>query len=177
MSGGDKWERVLIPFQKFRRAATQAEMWHLVDDSVEAEGTIDHQWARFRSDGQDGRWTNQALPYLLDIFPVALSRLERLGNEMLLQGRKSQASSDEAGDSTPFWFPTLALQADFRKELPREGVEWLYSHIQFRSITNGRTNINITILDIKGDVIVYTSQTGLIMNSSRNVGLIKKENL
>ena len=162
---GPGWRKVEIPYPDFRRAARQTEFYAFED--VRDEWAIVRQWARFRPGGKEGRWTNASVPYLIDLFPITLARMEVMANAEVR--REDTAAGRNTNESTPFWFPTLALQADYRKELPEEGVEWLYSQVVLRTLEKGRTIIDVTMMDEAGDSVAVAVQTGLVMAGARNL--------
>ena len=155
-----KWKKVEIPYPDFRRAAGQTDFFLLEDG--EGDDFVVHQWARFKPGGKKGRWTSASVPYLIDLFPITLARMEVMANAAINKG-------DSTAKSNPWWFPTLALHADFRKELPDEGVEWLYSKVALRTVESGRTIIDVTMMDEKGDLVAVAVQTGLVMAAARNM--------
>ena len=120
------------------------------------------QWVRFRPGGDaNGRWTNAAVVYLLDMFPMALDGLDSTAQEVESKVGKAKAKS---------WYPTVTLNIDVKKRLPPGGVEWLYSRIDTKVVSNGRTDLNVTILDQDGEVVAVGSQVGLVVSASRNLG-------
>ena len=76
-----------------------------------------------------------------------------------------------------FWYPTVTLNIDMKKHLPKEGVEWLYSRIVTKVVRGGRTDLDVTVLDENGEVIALSTQVGLVVSASRNVGSRKLEKL
>jgi hypothetical protein len=160
------WERVVLDYPDFSRAAAQAEIYCSTPRHGQVEAGIVDQWARLRPDGQVARWTNEALCFLTDIFPLALFRLQDVANAELAKAKKLEGSV--AWKAIPFWFPTVTLNIDFKKTLPKEGVEWLYSRITMKDVRNGRTDIDVVILDEQGEIVALASHVGLVVDGSRN---------
>lgn len=158
------WVRVSQRFSKFRRAWNHTEVFGPADTELRQRrwGIID-QWARFRPlgpKGGEGRWTDEAVAYLIDLSPLTLQGLEDAGT----------AAGYAADDGGPFWFPTVTLYVDFKKRLPpTTGVEWLYSRVTMKSIRNGRTDIDVVVLDERGEVVALATQVGLVVSASRNL--------
>ncbi|KAJ5458241.1 hypothetical protein N7475_009629 [Penicillium sp. IBT 31633x] len=153
------WTKLEPPFPEFRKAAAQIELYGPGPGETQQQRTgsmgID-QWARFRPGGDvNGRWTDAAVTYLIDM---------RVGGEAAQQKAK-------------FWYPTVTLNVDMKKHLPAEGVEWLYSRIETKVVRDGRTDLEVTVLDEAGDVIALSTQVGLVVSASRNVGTRKLEKL
>ncbi|KAJ6145296.1 hypothetical protein N7470_009191 [Penicillium chermesinum] len=138
------------------------------------EKLIGDQWARFRP-GQDekGRWTDAAVVYLTDMFPMMLDGLDRASKSAMAKAEKTS----EEGIKASFWYPTVTLNIDMKKHLPAEGVEWLFSRVVITSVRNGRTDLNVIILDEKGEVVAISTQVGLVVSASRNLGSRKMQKL
>ncbi|KAK2792585.1 hypothetical protein FQN52_003090 [Onygenales sp. PD_12] len=163
---GSLWKTSPPKHPDFRRASNNSKFYEPVDiRDAERKGITD-QWARLCPHGEKGgpgKWTPEAVAYLLDIFPEALGRLEN-------------DTAQAMGVAPPYWFPTLMLNIDFKKQLPKSGVQWLYSRITMKSIRNGRTDIEVVMLDEQGEVVAIANQTGLIMSSNRNTGAKGSDN-
>ncbi|KAJ5247049.1 hypothetical protein N7468_002032 [Penicillium chermesinum] len=186
------WTRTLPPFPEFRRAATHLEVYRPVKveagqglpqsvieqsnkfEEERGEKLIGDQWARFRP-GQDekGRWTDAAVVYLTDMFPMMLDGLDRASKSAMAKAEKTS----EEGIKASFWYPTVTLNIDMKKHLPAEGVEWLFSRVVITSVRNGRTDLNVIILDEKGEVVAISTQVGLVVSASRNLGSRKMQKL
>ncbi|KAH8698278.1 thioesterase-like superfamily-domain-containing protein [Talaromyces proteolyticus] len=152
------WKAVGSKFSKFRRVGNHTAIFGPAHG--DKLGIVD-QWARLRTVGPQGgrgRWTNEAAVVLIDLFPMALGGLDR-----------QAVYSTADGDATPpFWFPTVSLNIDFKKRLPTEGVDWLYSRVNMKTVRNGRTDIEVIMKDEAGDIVALGSQVGLVVGASRN---------
>ncbi|KAI2791467.1 hypothetical protein POX_c04328 [Penicillium oxalicum] len=171
------WTKLDPPYADFRRAASQLELYGPGKGQTQQQRTgtmaID-QWARFRPGGEaSGRWTDAAVVYLLDMFPMALEGFDTMS---------ATAVAKEKGEPVPesmanFWYPTVTLNIDMKKRLPREGVEWLYSRVVTKVVRDGRTDLEVTVLDEKGEVVALSTQVGLVVSASRNLGSRKWQKL
>ncbi|KAH6972398.1 thioesterase-like superfamily-domain-containing protein [Ilyonectria sp. MPI-CAGE-AT-0026] len=155
------WRRVRVPHPEFRKATSHVEV-HVAETASQpaSHRHLTDQWAALRwtdEDGRlvEGRWTNEAAAFLLDVFPTALTDLE------------AEATADDSV-TAPMWFPTLSLNIDFKKELPKDGAEWLFSRVTMKSIKNGRTDIEVVLMDESGELVALATQAGLVMSSARN---------
>ena len=109
-----KWVLLQPPYPKFRRATLQLELYG-PDPALGKPKVID-QWSRFRPGGdREARWTNEAVAFLVDMFPMALGGLTKV-------------------------------------------------------VRDGRTDLNVVILDEQGDVVALSTQVGLVLSASRNLG-------
>lgn len=151
------WVRTVAPFQDFRRAANHVELFG-PKPSRSGVGVVD-QWARF-CPGSDtsARWTNEGVAYLVDMFPMALGWFDTMAQE------------EEGTLPAKNWYPTVTLNVDFKKRLPPEGVEWLYSRVQTKKVRGGRTDLDVVVMDPDGDVVALCTQVGLVVSSARNIG-------
>lgn len=115
------------------------------------------QWARFRPGGDaSARWSNEAVAFLTDMFPMALDGFDTI--------------SDSETGLAKYWYPTVTLNIDLKKRLPTPGPEWLYSRVQTKVVRDGRMDIDVVVLDEEGDVVALATQVGLVVSASRNVG-------
>lgn len=171
------WTKLEPPFPEFRKAAAQIELYGPGPGDMQQQRTgsmgID-QWARFRPGGDvNGRWTDAAVTYLIDMFPMALDGFDT----MSATAAAKESGGEAAQQKAKFWYPTVTLNVDMKKHLPAEGVEWLYSRIETKVVRDGRTDLEVTVLDEAGDVIALSTQVGLVVSASRNVGTRKLEKL
>ncbi|KAJ5180460.1 hypothetical protein N7492_003670 [Penicillium capsulatum] len=171
------WVKLDSPYPEFRRAAAQLELYGPGDGQAQQRNkqsmAID-QWARFRPNGDvNGRWTDSTIPYLIDMFPMALD-----GFDTMSANAEARAKGESVPEKTAkFWYPTVTLNIDLKKHLPAEGVEWLYSQVVTKVVRDGRTDLNVTVLDENGDVVALSTQVGLVLSASRNLGTRKMEKL
>lgn len=171
-TGPTKWS-------KFRTVEKQCITFSPTNEYKSA-GALD-QWARLRTVSsttgkkEHGRWTNDTLGFLSDWLPVGL---EEIGIKALesAQSKSSLSSSSSSSSASaskkpevpPFWFPTVALNVDFKKSLPAEGVEWIYSRVVIKSVQNGRMDIEAILMDEQGDIVALCSHVGLVVDIARN---------
>ncbi|KAG2412614.1 hypothetical protein HFD88_010171 [Aspergillus terreus] len=154
-----EWERQAAPYASFRRVTQQVELYGPAAGRG-TRGVID-QWARFTPGGRrDARWTNAAVAFLMDMFPMALDGFDAM----------SSAATEEETRHKPKWYPTVTMNIDFKKRLPPGGVPWLYSRVHSKRVVNGRMDLDVVVLDEAGDVVALGSQVGLVVSASRNVG-------
>lgn len=171
------WMKLDPPFPEFRRAAAQLELYGPGKGEAQQQRTgtmaID-QWARFRPGGdRKGRWTDAAVVFLLDMFPMALDGFDTMSATAAAKAKGEKVPEQKA----KFWYPTVTLNIDMKKHLPAEGVEWLYSRIVTKVVRDGRTDLDVMVLDQDGEVIALSTQIGLVVSASRNVGSRKMEKL
>ncbi|KAJ5088235.1 hypothetical protein N7456_011851 [Penicillium angulare] len=164
-----EWIRLNSRYPDFRLAEGQIEIYGPGNGGVQQKRhgrmAID-QWVRFRPNGdKEGRWTDPAVVYLLDMFPMALDGLDVVASSGAV-GDTENAAQGKAKS----WYPTVTLSLDLKKRLPPAGVEWLYSRIETKVVKDGRTDLNVTVLDQDGEVVAAGAQVGLVVSASRNTG-------
>ena len=173
-------------FSKVRRAVQNLQI-HLVrpdkrpapDPKTGRSRAVVEQWVRFAPktssmNGATGRWTNDALGLLVDMFPQIVEGYVNPFAEEAALGQHSQAELEHfLASNRPqetYWYPTLALNLDVKKLLPEEGVEWLFVRVRAKSIRNGRFDLEIEVWDEAGELVATSVHASLIMDISRNVG-------
>lgn len=171
------WHKINPPFPEFRKAAAQIELYGPGDGAAQQGrngGMRIDQLARFRPGGDiNGRWTDAAVAYLIDTFPMAIEGFDNMAAAAV--ARENEGSVEE--QQVKFWYPTVTLTVDMKKHLPAQGVEWLYSRIVTKVVRYGRTDLEVTVLDENGEVVALSTQVGLVVSASRNVGTRKLEKL
>ncbi|KAL2812019.1 thioesterase-like superfamily-domain-containing protein [Aspergillus cavernicola] len=110
-----------------------------------------NQWARFKPGGEVARWSNESLMFLVDLFPAVLDRMG-----MAIEGG-------------PFWYPTVTMNIDLKTRLPLDGMEWLHSRVATRMLRGSRADLEVLILNAKGELVATSSQVALVVDASRNV--------
>lgn len=66
------------------------------------------------------------------------------------------------------WYPTLLLNLDVKKALPEEGVKWLFSRVQAKQIKNGRYDLEVCLLDAKGELVAVSHHVVYAVSAERN---------
>lgn len=159
----EAWTKQDSPFAEFRKATTQVEIFGVDGVRGKRRNGIVDQWSRLRPEGEVTRWSNEGVVFLTDMFPMALD-----GFDKMAAGTESESGG--AGPTANFWFPTVTLSIDLKKRLPVAGEEWLYSRVVTKAVRDGRTDLDVTILDAKGEVVALSTQIGLVVSASRNIG-------
>lgn len=78
-------------------------------------------------------------------------------------------NSGSKNQRAKFWYPTLVLNLDIKKSLPKEGIEWLFVRVYTKQIKNGRFDLEVIICDAEGDIIALSHHSCLILGSERNI--------
>ncbi|KAL2864049.1 thioesterase family protein [Aspergillus lucknowensis] len=138
-------------------------------------GMVIDQWARLTPEAGEKapRWTNEAVVCLADVFLAALGRLAAM--ELFGSSSAAAAGGGEGKEPGPtplvgFWYPTVALNIDLKSRLPEDGVEWLYSRVETKTVRGGRADIEAVIMTEEGEVVALSNQVALVVDSARYVG-------
>ena len=164
------------PFPKFRRAAMNVQMY-LVKPSarpVDRAKSIGDQWIRFVPlQKPDGRWTNDSLGFLVDLFPQII---EQYINPIAEDAAVTETDMDrlrkivkENEPKARYWYPTLVLNLDVKKLLPEEGVDLLFVRVQAKTIRNGRFDLDVSVWDQQGEMVAHSMHASLVLDASRNI--------
>ena len=179
--------RASDPFPQFRRAAQNIQMFLVQpskrtppDTSTGRHRAMQDQWVRFTpktpsldpSRNITGRWTNDALGFVVDMFPQIVESYVNPFVEEAAISRHSQREMQQFLRSNEprarYWYPTLALNLDVKKLLPEEGVEWLFVRVKAKAIKNGRFDLDIEVWDEQGELVASSVHASLVMDASRN---------
>lgn len=172
------WRRAIPPFVQFRKATGHLEVYGPERPPVSRgdKPPVVDQWARFRPGGDaGGRWTNEAVAYLVDMFPAALQGFDGMASSGSSSGSSSSGRTGGSELDGKFWYPTVTLNVDMKKQLPANGEEWLYSRVVNKAMRNGRMDIEVVVMDTSGEVVALGTQVGLVLSASRNVGKRQKK--
>ena len=163
------------PLADFRRAGTNMAMHLMRPEKRPAhfpKALID-QWITFKPEGKKGVHTNDALGFVVDIFPQLIEGYVNADlEEAVLQRDMSPEEAQQLIKSRKrqgFWYPTLSLNLDVKKLLPAEGVNWLFVRIQATSIFNGRFDLSVHVLDEQNDLVALSTHACLAVDASRNM--------
>lgn len=172
----ENWSvRSADPFAHFRRAAQNLQMF-LVKPSrrpANMPKSVGDQWVRFAPGRQPtGRWTNDALGFLVDMFPQLIEQyVNPVAEEAALGSSKIDEAEVKKAMSEPrakYWYPTLSLNLDAKKLLPDEGVEWLFVRVKAKAIRNGRFDLDVEVWDEQDELVAISSHASLAVDSARN---------
>jgi len=133
-----------MPFAKFRKASSRVQ-FHFPRVGHTVKSGAD-EWLCF-SDGSN--FTDTSIGFVADMFPQIIER------------HRDQKQG-------PFWYPTLLLNLDIKKALPKEGVKWLQIRVEMKKIKNGRMDLEVFVHDAQGDLVALSHHVGFVLDASRN---------
>lgn len=166
------------PFPNFRKAGLHVKTY--LPRKGQVKNSIVDEWLCFSRDGE--RFTQESLGYVADMFPQIVDggysaaeveaglRGEQASSQMGGDGgvdmEKNKAKKDQAAT---FWYPTILLNLDVKRALPEEGAEFLFLRVMSKQIRNGRLDLEVIILDERGDLIATSTHVALVLGSERNM--------
>ncbi|KAM5434199.1 hypothetical protein MferCBS31731_006821 [Microsporum ferrugineum] len=166
-----EWKRFEVAFASMRKASRFVEFYVPSAPEAVRRGFIE-QWARFMPYGKAERWTDETLGFLADMFPMMLETFDdRPWDERSKEEKDKEKMSKSLKGK--FWYPTILLNLDIKKTLPAEGVEWLYSRVQTKNLHNGRMDLDVIIMDEKGEIVALSNHVALVIGAERNLSARK----
>lgn len=182
------------PFPKFRRAVLNTAIYLVKPSERPAyfPKSINDQWIRLApvQNGENrigsGRWTNDALGFLVDMFPQIVEQylnpvVEQaaitVSDEAEMHRIIKEVSGSSDSPSAKYWYPTLTLTLNVKKSLPEEGVDWLFVRVQAKAIKEGRFDLDVSVWDEAGEMVAESLHHSLALDSQRNITRkpVKKE--
>jgi hypothetical protein len=164
-SGGDAlWgEQKAMPFSNFRRASNRVRFFFPIQG--QKMRSLSDQWICFRN-GE--KFTNASLGYVADMFPQIVESFK--ADEDPYAVKQNVVADPKTGEQSwaKFWYPTVLLNIDVKKALPKEGVDWLFVRTQSKMIKNGRLDLEVTVFDETGDVVCLSHHVVLVLGAERN---------
>ena len=88
--------------------------------------------------------------------------------------RKGEPVTDDQGP-TPFGYPTLSMSLEIKRQLPPQGVKWLYVKVIPMEIRNGRFDTNVYIYNEDMQLVAKSHQVSLIVDVSRRATKLEKQ--
>lgn len=97
--------------------------------------------------------------------------------ELLQAARKGEAAGNTAEGKeiksrdesrATMWFPTVVMNLEVKTALPEEGVEWLAVRVTSKQIKDGRFDLEISVRDVDGELVVLSNHVAMIVSIERN---------
>lgn len=152
-----------MPFAEFRKASTKVA-FHF-PRSGQLHKSIGDEWIHLTT-GE--KFTNTTLGFVADMFPMPVESFRDPENRLDVVERDDSGNIIKRVEKAVYWYPTVLLNIDFKKALPEEGSEWLFSRCRTKQIRNGRMDLEIVIMDQEGDIVAISHHVCLVVDASRN---------
>lgn len=154
--GEDKhWYRMPIPEGPFGRIRALKNMEYYAPRAGQPERSRADLWVRLVG---GGRFANASLGYVADAWPYIVEQYRPPFPET------APFRFDQA-----FWYPTVVLNLEAKKQLPAEGVEWLALRVTSKQIKNGRLDVEVAIMDASGELVALSQHVNMVLDASRNL--------
>ena len=146
-------------------------------DLSKFDGDEDPNWgerkrwpfADFRKATLNVNWTNESLGSVVDTFPQVIETYILGDDPYSIDSEKSPAPKEgKKSGKVGFWYPTVLLNLDVKKALPKEGVKYLHVRLQAKQIKNGRFDLEIVVLDEGGDLVALSHHVCFAVSAARN---------
>ena len=166
------------PFASFRKAHQHTRIY--VPKKEVTPALVD-EWMCFQKEGE--RFTNESLGYVVDAFEQIVERYspedveKAMGKEhspkdfpsSIMSQNEAHGNKLDRSKWARFWYPTVLIHLEIKKALPPEGAEWLFVRTWSNVIKNGRTDLNIVVMDEGGDVVALSQHVALVLGAERNM--------
>jgi acyl-coenzyme A thioesterase PaaI-like protein len=163
-------ERKLFPFSDFRKATRCLRFWFPRKGQY-SPGIVD-QWVALSEEGD--KWTNESLGFAADAFPQIIENYLNGVDTYSVAFQKQKGVLASKSRVARMWYPTLLLNLEIKKELPAEGVRFLFVRLQAKAIKNGRYDLELIIKDAEGDLVALSHHVVLAVGSERNTAARRK---
>ncbi|KAF7537303.1 hypothetical protein G7054_g3812 [Neopestalotiopsis clavispora] len=159
----ENWCRRSLPPEASFNPSMQACEFYVPRQGQIRKSLIDH-WIRL-PEGQ--KFTNTSLGYVVDCWPYVVEAYRSPGSDAAKTNPQAlEAHSTSISDV--YWYPTVTLNMEIKKALPKGGVDWLFMRVNSRQIKNGRLDLEVLILDESGDLLALSQHVNLIVGIERN---------
>ena len=158
-----------LPFSTFRKAGNRVA-WCVPRNSADKNitGAYSDQWLSLNTthNGRRERFTNDTLGFVVDMFTQLI---EGFMNPDAYRPPSELPESKRGKIPTfKYWYPTVCLNMEVKKELPAEGVEWLFVRVLSKSIRDGRYDVEVIVLDQHGELVCLSQHVCFAVSVSRN---------
>ncbi|KAB5531392.1 thioesterase-like superfamily-domain-containing protein [Coniochaeta sp. 2T2.1] len=148
------WHRMELPVTPFGRNRSLENVEYYSPRAGQPDPDRIDIWMRLAA---GGGFKNASLAYVVDAWPYVIE-----------QYRPKSPGTAPFPHDVSFWYPTVALNLDVKKALPAEGVEWLFMRETAKMIKNGRFDLEVTVLDAKGELVAVATHVAMIVGAERN---------
>lgn len=158
VTGDDpNWEKTYLPLMK------KVPMLHHVEYYSRRGGhvlpTTHDYWIRFAvGDG----FTPTSLGFVADVGPPLIIESFRPSEP------NAPIPLGGFAFNKGFWYPTLTMTLDVRRELPEEGVNWLRLRVTAKEVRNGRYDAEVVMFDEAGDLVALSNHVSMAIDIERN---------
>ncbi|KAF5024506.1 hypothetical protein F66182_3446 [Fusarium sp. NRRL 66182] len=62
---------------------------------------------------------------------------------------------------------TVCLEVEFKKRVPREGIQWVFTRAEAKQLAGGRMDLDVTLCDEDMDLVCHTRQVILVLDAQK----------
>ena len=164
-----RWVSYSNPYHPKSFTKAQTHLKYVMPSSGSPHPSIMDEWITPTSIGD--KFTNENIGFVADQWPQMAEnyRPESPHNNKgivarAIRARKGASTKNDVGWKSPFWYPTLLMNIEFKKLLPPQGVDWLFVRARAKQIRDGRMDVEVTILDEESELVALSNHVCFIVN-------------
>lgn len=69
--------------------------------------------------------------------------------------------------SVPRVYPTINMGIEVKKNLPAEGVKWLFTRFRMKGLSDGRFDLGCEVWDEQGELVAVSQQVWMVVEMDR----------
>jgi Thioesterase-like superfamily len=161
-------EQTEMPFSGFRKASSRVRFFF--PRQGQFLRSMSDQWICFR-DGS--HFTTESLGFVADMFPQVVESYNDDDDPYAV--KKPNDPAKRKPIAARYWYPTVVLNLDIKKALPKEGVKWLFCRTRSKQIRKGRLDIEVVIMDEAGELVALSHHVTLVLSAARNLAARRRE--
>lgn len=165
----NRWVSYTNPYHSKSFTKAQSHLKYVTPSSGSPHSSIMDEWITPTSKGD--KFTNVNLGFVADQWPQMAEnyRLDspHSSNGIVaraIRAKKGTSTKSDVGWRSPFWYPTLSMNIEFKKLLPPQGVDWLFVRARAKQIKDGRMDVEVTILDDKSELVALSNHVCFIVD-------------
>jgi hypothetical protein len=163
-------EQKAMPFANFRKASNRVRFFF--PRQGQFLRSLTDQWICFR-DGS--RFTTETLGFVADMFPQVVEGYRDGDDPYAVKAEGKAGPVSKARSGANYWYPTVVLNLDIKKALPKDGVKWLFCRTRSKLIRNGRLDIEVIIFDESGHLVALSHHVTLVLGAARNMAARRRD--
>ena len=165
----DRWISYSNPYHPKSFTKAQTHLKYVMPVSGSPHPSIMDEWITPTS--TDDKFTNVNLGFVADQWPQMAEnyRPDSPHNcngivARAIRAKQGPSTKSDVGWRSPFWYPTLLMNIEFKNLLPPQGVEWLFVRARAKQIKDGRMDVEVTILDDKLELVALSNHVCFIVD-------------
>ena len=169
MDKDDRWVSYSNPYHQDSFTKAQTHLKYVMPSSGSPHPSIMDEWITPTSPG--AKFTNISLGFVADQWPQMAENYRQDSPHSstgivarAVRARQGNSLKTDEGWRSPFWYPTLLMNIEFKTLLPPEGVDWLFVRARAKQIKDGRMDVEVTILDEQSELVALSNHVCFIVN-------------